>query len=97
MFDLLTNVLRSFIITVFFRVKLMAKTVYVWECRVWDGEEEEWVDYYYHTLTRDVQVARNFLFEDEGDKIDYTIDLDEELPYDKWLSNYGDTQLIRDK
>ena len=73
------------------------KTVYIWECRVWDGEEEEWVDYYYHTLTRDVRVARDHLFFDEGDKIEYTIDLDEELPYDKWLADYGDPQLIRDR
>ena len=77
---------------------LIVKTVYVWEVRVWDGEEEEWVDYFYHTLTRDVRVARRFLFEDEGENLDYTIDLDEELPYDKWLEFYGhDPNLIRDR
>ena len=76
----------------------MAKTVYVWECRVWDGEAEEWVDYFYHTLQRDVRVARDHLFFDEGENIEYTIDLDEELPYDKWLEFYGnDPNLIRDR
>ena len=75
----------------------MTKTVYIWECRVWDGDEEEWVDYFYHTLTCDVRVTRKYLFEDEGENINYTIELDDELTYDRWLRDYGDENLIRDR